>query len=153
MLHSVAIILLYAATTRAQVKIPDENPIVQINLNATADLEPNLSATIINYLHTREFPTPKKNSIMTVNVDVLYSFGVLNLSEADVLLGVPEFDNQISNINRNTARTYHLKRNAISEVSLANSSLINISTAYASVAILIGINSNTTAELDRLHSF
>lgn len=48
MLHSVAIILLYAATARAQVKIPDENPIVRIDLNATADLEPDSSATMIN---------------------------------------------------------------------------------------------------------
>lgn len=46
MLQSVAIILLYAATARAQVKIPDENPIVRIDLNATADLEPDSSATI-----------------------------------------------------------------------------------------------------------
>ncbi|KAI8296015.1 hypothetical protein K4K59_004309 [Colletotrichum sp. SAR11_240] len=171
MLHSVAIILLYAATARAQVKIPDENPIVRIDLNATADLEPDSSATIINvddavdgtleatawsliftaapvsqtailgilsqsspanqYLHTREFPTPETNSIVAVNIDVLYSFGVLDLSEADVLLGVPEFDDrywsyliwdfygnaiaEISNVNGNTAGTYRLKRDAISE--------------------------------------
>ncbi|KAF4887074.1 hypothetical protein CGCFRS4_v010756 [Colletotrichum fructicola] len=208
MLHSVAIILLYAATARAQVKIPEENPIVRIDLNATADLEPDSSATIINvddavdgtleatawsliftaapvsqtailrilsqsspanqYLHTREFPTPETNSIVAVNVDVLYSFGVLDLSEADVLLGVPEFDDrywsyliwdfygnaiaEISNVNGNTAGTYRLKRDAVSEVGLANGNLINISTAYASVAIRIGINSNTTEELDRLHS-
>ncbi|KAJ0376424.1 hypothetical protein COL26b_005237 [Colletotrichum chrysophilum] len=148
MLHSVAIILLYAATARAQVKIPEENPIVRIDLNATADLEPDSSATIINvddavdgtleatawsliYLHTREFPTPETNSIVAVNVDVLYSFGVLDLSEADVLLGVPEFDDrywsyliwdfygnaiaEISNVNGNTAGTYRLKRDAVSE--------------------------------------
>ncbi|KAH9225201.1 hypothetical protein K456DRAFT_44101 [Colletotrichum gloeosporioides 23] len=187
MLQSVAIILLYAATARAQVKIPDENPIVRIDLNATADLEPDSSATIINVddavdgtleatawslipinTCTREFPTPETNSIVAVNVDVLYSFGVLDLSEADVLLGVPEFDDcywsyliwdfygnaiaEISNVNGNTAGTYRLKRGAVSEVGLANGNLISISTAYASVAIRIGINSNTTEELDRLHS-
>ncbi|KAI8271634.1 hypothetical protein K4K56_003159 [Colletotrichum sp. SAR 10_98] len=171
MLHSVAIILLYAATARARVKIPEENPIVRIDLNATADLEPDSSATIINvddavdgtleatawsliftaapvsqtailgilsqsspanqYLHTREFPTPETNSIVAVNVDVLYSFGVLDVSEADVFLGIPEFDDrywsyliwdfygnaiaEISNVNGNTAGTYRLKRDAVSE--------------------------------------
>ncbi|KAF4835715.1 hypothetical protein CGCTS75_v002174 [Colletotrichum tropicale] len=99
---------------------------------------------------------------------MLYSFGVLDLSEADVLLGIPEFDDrywsyliwefygnsiaEISNVNGNTAGTYRLKRDAVNEVGLANGNLIDISTAYACVAIRIGINSNTTEELGRLHS-
>lgn len=42
-------------------------------------------------MHIGDFPTPETNTIMAVNVDVLYSFSILHLSETDVLLGIPEF--------------------------------------------------------------
>lgn len=45
MLLSVA---LYTAVAGAQVNIPDESPIIRIDLNTTADLEADASATIIN---------------------------------------------------------------------------------------------------------
>ncbi|KAH0424298.1 hypothetical protein CcaCcLH18_11649 [Colletotrichum camelliae] len=164
MLLSVA---LYTAVAGAQVNIPDESPIIRIDLNTTADLEADASATIINiddaldgplvatacvpdyhspspfavvtsnqYMHIGDFPTPETNTIMAVNVDVLYSFSILHLSETDVLLGIPEFvDSYWSyfiwdfNANGNAAGTYRLKRDALNEMGIENGSIINITTA------------------------
>ncbi|KAK2747628.1 hypothetical protein CKAH01_18154 [Colletotrichum kahawae] len=80
---------------------------------------------------------------MAVNVDVLYSFSVLHLSETDILRGIPEFVDsywsysiwdlnsiaEISNVNGNAAGTYRLKRDALNEIGIENGSIINITTA------------------------
>lgn len=50
------------------------------------------AVSVNEFLHIRDFPTPETNSFIAPNLDVLYSFGILDLSQTDVVLTIPEID-------------------------------------------------------------
>lgn len=49
-----------------------------------------LQATATNqFIHVSSFPSPESSAVIAPNIDTLYSFAVLDLSENDVVLGIP----------------------------------------------------------------
>lgn len=52
----------------------------------------NSSTPVNEFYNVRDFPTVETNSVSAPNLDVLYSYGVLDLSGSDIVLTVPEIE-------------------------------------------------------------
>ncbi|KAK6221169.1 hypothetical protein QIS74_04898 [Colletotrichum tabaci] len=135
------------------------------------------SSTSVNeFYNVRDFPTVETNSVSAPNLDVLYSYGVLDLSESDVVLTVPEIEQErfwsfvvydlygnaigeISNLLGHQAGKYRILRDYDNPVGLSNDNgsnyqgTIRVSTAYATIAARLGILEVTAEDLNTLRSY
>lgn len=118
------------------------------------------------------------NGILKPNMDTVYSRAVLDLSTQDVLLTIPEFDDdryylypvydafgnviaEIGAVNGNTAGDYLIRRSddVLVEPGFKESPLstlqgiVNLPTNYGTMLIRILVLQNTTDDLDAVHRF